>query len=109
MNSYYILKGHEVVPVASVEEWAVWFESADRRVAHEELLGKRIFTTFLGLDHRYHGGGTPLVFETMVFPMDNYSDEYCERCSTWEEAEAQHQRAIEWVKAASISISTESS
>jgi len=37
--------------------------------------------------------GPPLLFETMIFngPDDG---EYQERCSTWEEAEAMHERAV---------------
>lgn len=105
-QDYYILNGHEVVPAKDVLEWGAWFETANRRVAYTEFLNKRVFTSFLGTNHRYNGVGPPLIFETMVFTMDDYGEEYCERCSTWEEAEAQHQRAIEWVKGASISTST---
>jgi hypothetical protein len=54
-----------------------------------------ISTVFLGLDHNFFGG-KPLLFETMVFGGEN--DEYQNRCSTWEEAEAMHQVAVEIVR-----------
>jgi hypothetical protein len=33
----YILRGHEPVEVEDVVEWGRWFETADRRVAFNEL------------------------------------------------------------------------
>jgi hypothetical protein len=54
-----------------------------------------VSTVFLGLNHR-HGEGEPLIFETMIFPQeidDGELDFYQERCSTWEQAVAQHERA----------------
>lgn len=41
--------------------------------------------------------GPPIVFETMIFGGAN--DEYQERCSTWEEAEAMHKRACKLAEA----------
>ena len=52
-----------------------------------------VSTFFLGLDHAF-GGGPPLLFETMIFGMPERSEEYQERCSTWEQAEAMHERAV---------------
>jgi hypothetical protein len=48
-----------------------------------------ISTVFLMLDHSF-GHGDPLLFETMVFK--NGDEILCERCSTWEQAELQHER-----------------
>lgn len=96
-GGYYILKGHEPVLVHSVEEWAKAYDSDDRFVAKTEILGARISTVFLGLDHQF-GEGPPLIFETMVFPSDSFADTLCERCSTWDDAEAQHRRAVEWAR-----------
>jgi hypothetical protein len=65
-----------------------------RTVGEVTLNGKpvgnvEISTVFLGINHQV-GDGPPLLFETMVFggPMDGH----CERCSTWEAAEQQHEK-----------------
>lgn len=54
---------------------------------------------FLGLDHQF-GDGPPLLFETMVFKGESAfaGEEFCERCSTWTEAEAMHQRGVEFAR-----------
>jgi hypothetical protein len=75
--------------------WARWFEKADRHVAQDEREGVRISTVFLGLDHNW-SDGPPLLFETMIFG-GVYDGEYG-RCSTWEEAEAMHQRMVAHVQ-----------
>ena len=90
MIDAYILKGHEPVPV-ELEVWAEWFETADRHVRDTARDEVRVSTVFLGLDHGF-GRGPPQLFETMVFV--NGSSVDCERYSTWDEAEAGHQR---WV------------
>ncbi len=96
---YYILNGHEVVGCSDAFEWGKWFEAnKDARIVKQEYVrGNWISTVFLGLDHNYWGG-SPVVFETMVFPSYTSRDLWCERCSTWEEAEAQHKKGVEWAK-----------
>jgi hypothetical protein len=49
-----------------------------------------VSTVFLGLDHSF-GEGPPQLFETMIFGGEH--DEYQERYSTWDEAEAGHKKA----------------
>lgn len=90
----YILKGRTPVPVEDVIEWARWFEKADR-VVHQTQIdpGCRVSTVFIGIDHAFDGG-PPLIFETMIFGGDHA--DYCQRCSTWEEAEAQHLEALKF-------------
>lgn len=70
-------------------------DHADRRVARDELGHVRVSTVFLGLDHRYGPDGPPLVYETMVFPSDSWTEQACERYSTREEALAGHARMVE--------------
>ena len=95
MSKFYILDREKVTPVQDVLEWARWFEDADRRVLNT-ILGKvRISTVFLGVDHNFSDKGPPLIFETMVLSGD--CDGYCDRFSTWEEAEAGHVKAIKMV------------
>ena len=69
-------------------------EVADRKVARTDFPnGMWVSTVFLGLDHNHWGRGPPLLFETMIFGAKDGS-EYQERCSTWEEAEEMHKRAV---------------
>ena len=53
----------------SREEWVDLFESwpDPRRVASTEVGKFWVSTVWLGIDHRFGGGGPPLIFESMVF------------------------------------------
>lgn len=95
MNDKYILNGKEPVP-ASLLEWAAWFENADRNVARDRIGDVSVSTVFLAMNHSF-GEGPPLLFETMIFGGEH--DQYQERFSTWEEAEAGHQTALDLVRA----------
>lgn len=89
----YILKGKEVVE-ASLEEWGKFLSKPEKIVKQETLPnGLRVSTVFLGMDYNC-GEGEPLLFETMVFPPDSYSDKHCQRYSTYEEAEKGHQEMV---------------
>ncbi len=90
MGKHYILDGHEPIDV-DLMTWAQWFEHADRQVAHTEFPGGRVSTVFLGLDHSF-GSGPPLLFETMIF--GGPEDGYCDRYTTWAEAEVGHAKAV---------------
>ncbi len=96
MSDKFILDNRKVVP-ADLETWARWFEQGPslRRVAHDTINGARISTVFLGIDHGF--GGRPLLFETMVF--EGELDGVCERCETYEQAEAMHAEVCERVRA----------
>lgn len=63
---------------------------------HEGIGETFVSTVFLSLDHS-HFGGPPMLFETMIFPTDQW-DGYLTRCSTWAEAQAMHATAVEHVK-----------
>lgn len=99
MSDKYILIG-KVAVKASLDEWASFYEKLpDRQVGHDERDGCLVSTVFLGLDHQY-GSGPPLLFETMIFPSHTtpgieWSENYCQRTSTWEEAEEAHIIACE--------------
>lgn len=99
MNTFYRLEGHRPVRCADLMEWALWYENlADRIVAKTHIGVLEVSTVFLGLDHnfsRYLPGGdrTPILFETMIFGIDE-SDNYQVRCATWEEAEENHRIAV---------------
>ena len=89
----YILVGKEIKEVHDLMEWAQWFEKADRQVTKTDITDKIcVSTIFLGLDHSFDGG-TPILFETMIFGGEH--DQYQERYATWDESEKGHQRAVE--------------
>ncbi len=101
MTKYYLNEDKTYRP-AELMEWAMQFEQLSqehkRHVGNDMIDGLHISTVWLGLDHNYFGG-RPLVFETMIFDTPTGgNDIYCERYTTWEEAEEGHQKAIEWVK-----------
>jgi len=110
---YYILNdAREPVHIFDTFEWACWFEAhtADRIVKQEYAGNYRISTVFLGLDHNFSRitlgkSGPPILFETMVFPRfgKRGNDLLCERCSTWAEAEAQHEAIASRIRAATDS------
>jgi len=93
---FYRLDGHTPEP-CEAGEWASRIERGSWdddlwRVDRTPLFdGVYVSTVFLGLDHQW-GDGPPLLFETMVFGWT--SSAWCLRCSTWEQAEAQHARAV---------------
>lgn len=69
-------------------------DDAWRRVGKDEVNNVVVSTVFLrGIDHSY-GSGPPLLFETMVFPENSLNELYCQRYSTWEEAERGHQLVV---------------
>ncbi len=68
----------------------------NRRVANDQIGNVEISTVFLGLDHNFFDRGPPLLFETMIFGGEH--NDYQERCSTWEQAEAMHKRATALVR-----------
>jgi uncharacterized protein YjbI with pentapeptide repeats len=85
----------------TVMQWGeTWKEYLEKVLP---ALGVYISTVFLGLDHQF-GNGAPLLFETMTFAEDGapigFDQTICERCSTWEQAEAQHERVCAMVREA---------
>lgn len=99
---YYILNDdHSIRPVDDVLEWGKWFQTADRHVEKTKRDGVLVSTVFLGLDHSFLAGDAdpPIVFETMVFTdkEGHPYEEYTERYSTWDEAQAGHRRICEMV------------
>jgi hypothetical protein len=96
---YYRLAGHEPVAEPDLLRWSRWFEEAGnarRIVARTDVGGRTVSTVFLGIDHNFCSVGPPLLFETMIFGLPD-DEEYQERCTTWDEALAQHQRALEYL------------
>ena len=95
MNTRYILEGRKVRETDDLIEWAKAFENNNRIIKQTELPnGKYISTVFLGIDHNF-GGGTPLLFETMVFPRKGeWNDVDSERYETIFNAELGHEDMV---------------
>ena len=95
---YYRLKGRELVP-STLMEWAVCFESNERRIAHDEFhVGDDIIsvsTVFTGITHGSSQPSSPQVFETMIFTSNDALIEggSCQRYASWDEAAAGHEVA----------------
>jgi len=94
-RDWYILNEDKTPRLADLEEWARWSIKNDKHVGSTEIGDARISTVFVGLDHNW-GDGPPLLFETMVF--GGKEDGHCERCSTWKQAEAQHETVCAMVR-----------
>ena len=101
MLRYGIINPDGSVRAAHLLEWAMWFQTAGiesykeggRQVARTELPdGTYVSTVFIGMNMSY-GDGAPEWFETMIFGGPHDSE--CWRCSTFEEAETDHARAVE--------------
>lgn len=107
MPDFYKLNEDKTISSCTADEWGKQMElmctTETKHVSDEIVNGKRISTVWLGLDHGFPrwSGHTenyrPLVFETMVFNEGSGMDIYCDRYSTWEEAEEGHKKAVEWV------------
>ncbi len=99
MGLYILDDQHRPQPVDDddVTMWGQWLHHHDnKRVAWDEVDGKRISTVFLGIDHNYFGDGPPVLFETMVFGGKHDEEQW--RCCTWDEAVAQHAWVLARVK-----------
>lgn len=91
MSRYYRLIGREVHPIEAPDS-----DPNIRRIGHTDItmLGLWVSTVFLTINHQFDPNGPPVLFETMVFPMENMTDLYCARYSTYDEAEAGHWEAV---------------
>lgn len=98
MSDWYTIDAeHNVTPCEGYPREPVPNEL--KRVARTDFeSGVWVSTVFLQLDHSFDGGA-PVLFETMVFGApDNFSDLYCRRYHTWEQAAAGHEEVVELVE-----------
>lgn len=78
--------------------WSEFFANIERRrVGRDEIDNIVISTVFLGIDHGFGISERPILFETMIFD-ESGNEVYCRRYYTWDEAEAGHHEAVEFVK-----------
>ncbi len=90
---YYILANKKPVKIEDALEWAKWFEEEENwYVAKDIIDDSQVITFFQGLITE----GLPKLFQTMVIGglLDGENEKY----STWQEAEAGHERIVERVK-----------
>lgn len=94
-SRYYFLNDDHTYRPCDLMEWANQFEFMSRHVADDEINKCRVSTVWTGFNQN-HFAGLPLVFETNVF---NQLGEPIHKklYSTWKQAEAGHQEAIDWV------------
>jgi len=90
----YILKDKTAVPCEDIRKWGRFLEDwKTRRVARTNLPdGGFISTVFMGIDHQLDDNGPPLLFETIIFNGNEYTDIW--RYFTWDEAIEGHQRVV---------------
>ena len=69
-------------------KWSEWFSTADRILTKTFIKEQEVSTVFLGLSSLCYG--PPRLYETMVFPECDISEQYC----TKEEALAGHERIV---------------
>jgi hypothetical protein len=103
-DKYILDENNNVIP-ADLIEWGRFLEDnkGDSIVKQEHIGDLWISTVFIGLDYRLalqeeklKPNYKPDIFETTIFKDDR--DIYCNRYSTWREAEEGHKKAVEWVK-----------
>jgi hypothetical protein len=101
-NTFYKLEGKKIVACG----WQECMEEKikkDQRVAVDILILHhgphhiKISTVFLGINHEFGDDKVPKVFETMIF--GGGMDRFCERYSTWQDAERGHRRIIQRIEA----------
>jgi hypothetical protein len=94
VSDKYILIDKIPIVEPNLYKWAAWYETANRRVASTPKGEYWISTVFLALDHSWSidGKARPILFETMVFKGNDMGGIYQERCSTYDEAIAMHER-----------------
>ena len=100
---FYRLDENKNAVPCDIDEWGKqrkdMFCTDAKHLGNDIIDGKRISTVWIGLNHNFDEIGEPLLFETMIFDNDgSFKDIYCDRYSTWKEAEEGHQKAIQWVK-----------
>ena len=94
MTDFYILDDDHNLIAADLMTWGHWFENAENRIVAKTQVGNCLVSTVcLGTDHNFAMSGPPMLFETMIFVEGDGED--CWRCSTWQEAVAQHERVVE--------------
>lgn len=102
---YYILDDdYKPIKIDNIMQWAEWFQTANRTVAVNDIEDVRVSTVFLGIDHQFHSGDAPILWETMVFggAHDGFQDRY----TSYGEALKGHAAAVDLVEDALVKPNT---
>lgn len=96
-STAYKLIGRKVYPCDITEADFGADGIGKRRVARDEFENGAVSvsTVFLVINHSW-SAGPPMLFETMIFGGPHA--DYQTRCSTYHEAEIQHQKALEMIR-----------
>jgi hypothetical protein len=99
LDTKYVMRPDGSVEAMSTDEWMLSYPppeewEAAHRVGLTTVGNYRVSTVFLSIDHRHYGDGPPILFETMVFEGESWTDLYCGRYCTRAEAEAGHARIV---------------
>jgi len=93
---YWIDEDHRTYPLAPGEYPGK--NEANRhlwRVGLDEVDNYRVSTVFLCLDHNFSKTGPPIMFETMIFLKDSWSEVYCKRYASWGAADLGHKLVVQ--------------
>ena len=102
MVRHYILRDRKIVP-ATLMVWARWMERnrQEKVVEQTRLAGFMVSTVFLGMDHGFNPEGPPVLWESMVFDVQENGDWVSssewdmDRCAgSWEQAQEMHVRMV---------------
>jgi len=87
VSKYILNDAGEPEPCPNLMAWGKWMEADERRFLKQTTLadGTYISTVFLGLDHGF-GAGTPVLWESMIFPEQGewhelYQDRYTSKAA----------------------------
>lgn len=87
--------GKTPAPEPDLLKWEIWYETANRQVAHTVIdIGEEVSTVFTGIDSGYRPG-EPCLFKTMVF--GGVNDSFRAIYRTWQQAEAGHKEVVHLV------------
>jgi hypothetical protein len=98
---FYILNQNKETVPCDLDTWVRFFEKSDRFIVNDMINDRYVSTVFLGIDHNYFGG-TPILFETMIFDKGSDFDCWCQRSCTYEEALLTHELALNVAKGGEI-------
>jgi len=91
---WYILDKENKPVKSTIIQYGEWIEAnPERKAVKQEYVGDiRVSTVFLGLDHAWPKGNTPVLWETMIFGGEH--DQYMDRYTSYEDALEGHQIAL---------------
>lgn len=93
---YYLLNEDKTTTPVNMLTW-VENQDPNNKIVKQDyvtFMGKefQVSTVFLGIDHGYDG--IPLLFETMIFHKGTFTDLFCERYHTYDQALSKHEHIV---------------